>query len=271
MDVYLGLDLGQLTDFTAAAELERSLSIGERGWPERNSFGFPRYIFTCTAIRRYPLGTPYHEIVNHVVNQLKRPELQPSTRLVIDATGVGIGIEEMFRAALSASEVPCYAISITAGRGSSRVGPNRFHVSKMELVGATREALEAGRLKVPKELEHAATLARELQNFRVKITTASNETFEARSGMHDDLVLALALPVWLANQRPMEMYVDPDGPRPDQLPANAPHRLKVEAEERYALWLEENKFTRSQWERSRNPSAPQPGDPIDFNDPAHWT
>jgi hypothetical protein len=51
---------------------------------------------------------------------------------------------------------------------------------------------------------HAETLEMELQNFRVKITAAANETFEAwRERDHDDLVLALALAAWHAEKQPL--------------------------------------------------------------------
>ena len=42
------------------------------------------------------------------------------------------------------------------------------------------------------------TLAKEMQGFQVKITEAANETYEGRSGTHDDCVLAIALPAWYA-------------------------------------------------------------------------
>ena len=43
----------------------------------------------------------------------------------------------------------------------------------------------------------ANTLTSELLNFKVKITTVGNETFESwRERDHDDLVLALACALW---------------------------------------------------------------------------
>jgi hypothetical protein len=42
-------------------------------------------------------------------------------------------------------------------------------------------------------------MAKELQNFKVKITTAANETFGAwGDGQHDDPILSVALAIWLA-------------------------------------------------------------------------
>ena len=47
-------------------------------------------------------------------------------------------------------------------------------------------------------LAEAETLIRELQDFRIEFTAAGHLTFNARSGKHDDLVLALAIAVWRA-------------------------------------------------------------------------
>src|SRR4029077_3007312 len=59
--------------------------------------------------------------------------------------------------------------------------------------------LHEGRLKILRELDEAGTLVRELQDFRVEYNTTGHLTFNARSGRHDDLVLALAIAVWRAH------------------------------------------------------------------------
>jgi hypothetical protein len=57
-------------------------------------------------------------------------------------------------------------------------------------------------LQIAPALAHAETMEMELQNFRVKITAAANETFEAwRERDDDDLVLALA--AWNAEKQPL--------------------------------------------------------------------
>ena len=62
--------------------------------------------------------------------------------------------------------------------------------------------LQSGRLRIARELEHAETLQKELAAFRVKVTAAGNETFEARRERdHDDLVLAVALAAWLGERQ----------------------------------------------------------------------
>jgi len=72
-------------------------------------------------------------------------------------------------------------------------------VPKLTLVSRLQALLHQGRLKIHRELDEAETLARELKDFRVEYTAAGHLTFNARSGKHDDLVLALAIAVW----RPM--------------------------------------------------------------------
>jgi len=57
---------------------------------------------------------------------------------------------------------------------------------------------QAGRLKVAAELPAARLLVEELLNFRVKINVkTAHDSYEAwREGVHDDLVLAVALACW---------------------------------------------------------------------------
>ena len=54
---------------------------------------------------------------------------------------------------------------------------------------------------VSEELPLCKVLQKEMQAFSVKITTAGNESFEAwREKDHDDIVLAVALGVWLGER-----------------------------------------------------------------------
>jgi hypothetical protein len=50
-------------------------------------------------------------------------------------------------------------------------------------------------------------LVKELKAFKVTVTTAGHETFEAwRERDHDDLVLAVALAVWLSDRSPRGVF-----------------------------------------------------------------
>ncbi len=218
MDHFVGCDLGKLTDPTALSVMSRSLSINpESGLPEKTSRGDYAYRWECRAIKRYRLGTTYMAIVGDVLRVCSRLELQPRPRLVLDATGVGVAVVEMFTSALrDYPDIETHSITITSGESfsavpgltrSNLVARGQWRVAKTQLIGAIRAVLESRRFKVSKDpttgkpIEFAEVLVRELQNFRERITEAANMTYEARQGTHDDLVLATALPVWLGSQR----------------------------------------------------------------------
>jgi hypothetical protein len=92
-------------------------------------------------------------------------------------------------------------ITITGGQQVTRGSAGYRHVPKRDLVGALAVLLQTRRLRISRELRHAERLIEELQNFRVKITSAGNDTYSAwRESLHDDLVLALAVAVWLGER-----------------------------------------------------------------------
>ena len=90
---------------------------------------------------------------------------------------------------------------ITAGHAVTAGDDGSWHVAKKELVSRLQVLLQTRRLQIARALPDADLLVKELQNFRVKVTVAANEVFEAwREGQHDDLVLAVAIAVWLAER-----------------------------------------------------------------------
>jgi hypothetical protein len=56
-------------------------------------------------------------------------------------------------------------------------------------------------------LDEAQALAWELQDFRATASESGNCRFGARSGRHDDLVLALAIGAWWVNRPSAWTYV----------------------------------------------------------------
>jgi hypothetical protein len=120
---------------------------------------------------------------------------------VIDGTGVGRGVVDMFR---TSRDQVCRIVPVLITAGNKAAQENGYwHVPKKDLVSAVQILLQTGRLKIA-DVPERATLLAELQGFEVKITAAANATYGAwREGLHDDLVLALALAVWYA-QRPQQ-------------------------------------------------------------------
>lgn len=217
-DFYVGLDLGQKQDFTALAIVEcpvwvkASWGVGRAlpdGWQSPSEYhrtardefrrleyhrgGMPtKPTLQVRQLERFPRGTSYPDIVDQVAQLMRRSPLDYNTALLVDATGVGQPVVDQFRQA----GLRPLAVTITAGRDVTRDGDD-LHVPKRDLISATQVALQAGRLKIAEQLPEAATLVKELLNFKVKITTSANDTYGAwRENEHDDLVLALALATW---------------------------------------------------------------------------
>jgi hypothetical protein len=62
--------------------------------------------------------------------------------------------------------------------------------------------LHTGELKIAETIPDADALREELRDFRRHVSTAGRFTFEARTGRHDDLVLAVALALWHFTGKP---------------------------------------------------------------------
>jgi len=186
----IGLDLGQTKDFTALAVLEQTARADSSGLAP------PEY--ALRHLRRFPLGTPYTEIVPTVA-RLASSEPVREAPLIVDQTGVGRAVVDMLYQA-AGWVVP---VTITGGHAVTQVEDRSWHVPKKELVTSLQVIMQSRRLQIARSLPDAATLVRELQNFQVKITAAANETFGVwRDGQHDDLVLAVALAAWWGERNP---------------------------------------------------------------------
>ena len=84
-DYILGLDLGQTTDYSALAVLERPVESPSK-----------EVIYALRHLQRFPLGTPYTTIVPGVARIAAKPPLRGSP-LVVDQTGVGRPVVDMLR------------------------------------------------------------------------------------------------------------------------------------------------------------------------------
>ena len=185
---FLGLDLAQAQDYTALVVVERK-EFRYKAKPDE---------YHIRHLERPKLGTPYPAIVERVQNLLKSDQLWGRTALVVDKTGVGAPVVDMFRKA----GLRPVAITITGGNSVSKDGDG-YHVPRRDLVSTLQVLFQAGRLKVAAELPEARLLVEELLNFKVKINVkTAHDSYEAwREGIHDDLVLAVALACWYGERR----------------------------------------------------------------------
>jgi hypothetical protein len=217
----IGLDLGQASDPTAMAVLRVT------GSNHTDSEGEQLPKFDAVHLERFMLGTPYPEIVKRVVKlcaerrlhwEMDQENLTTTTferpKLVIDATGVGRAVVDLFIDAQPDAEV--IPLTITAGDEARQdrwgtSGVRGWWVPKKELVGAVQAGLQSGRLRFVAALELAETLKKELLAFKVKVSLAGNESFEAwRERDHDDLVLAVAMSTWVGSRPSQRAHWGPD-------------------------------------------------------------
>lgn len=176
-----GLDLGQAQDYTALSIIQ--VIDDDKQFKEHQL----RYI------ERFPLGTHYTTISEKVAKlMLDRLQVKDS-ELVVDATGVGKPVVEMLRR----NGLKPISVTITGGHEVNGSKYEGYNVPKRDLVSTLQILFQCQRLRIAEGLSHSKTLVEELLNFKAKITAKGNDTYEAwREGIHDDLVLAVALASW---------------------------------------------------------------------------
>jgi hypothetical protein len=212
MTFFLGLDLGQASDPTAIAILERfpipsekppaelTFRIPEGGipsahWPLTRSSGPPKPVaFHCRHLERLKLGTPYPAVADYVSELLDASTLKGRTELVVDATGVGRPVVDMLRQ----RGLEPVGITITGGDAVVSDLNGGWRVPKRDLVAAVQVLLQNKWLKFAESLPAVPDLVKEMLAFRVKIDplTAHDSYGAWREGAHDDLVLAVAVAAW---------------------------------------------------------------------------
>ena len=226
---YVGADLGQVADYTAVAVVERRpLPVPERALSPAQRLGLapsppahaPDHVSNVVHIERLR-NVSYVRQVERVGELLaalrdrrplrrdpltRREVVPPPVELVLDRTGVGRGVSDMFADA-HLPGVSVTPVTITSGAEAHPSPDGGWFCPKKDLVAAVAIALQARRLRVAPALPLATTLMEELKNFRVVFTATGHVRYEAggdvldwRSEAHDDLVLATALPLWWAER-----------------------------------------------------------------------
>jgi hypothetical protein len=196
----VGVDLGQSVDSTAVSVIHhtrtplQSWSITEA--KSANHYSVMKQdiceFFDVRHLERLPLGVPYPEQVQRVADIVARPPLRSGVEIVVDQTGVGAAVADLFdRAGLHPVRVV-----IGAGFEAVRHAERKWVVPKSELISGLDARLHAGELRIAKELSEATVLADELRDFRRLVSEAGRASYSARAGKHDDLVLSVAIALW---------------------------------------------------------------------------
>jgi hypothetical protein len=185
MGFVVGIDVGQVNDPTAVVVLQF-----EHG---------PEPVYQLGHAQRFQLGTDYLEIVERIVARLIAPPLR-SAMVAIDATGVGKPIVDLIRPKLPRG-TSFYPIWITGGI-SVGSDTGKLTVPKRDLITTTQLLLQNGRLRIAGGIPDSAALVEELLNYRVTISDAGHDSYGPwREQAHDDLVLALAVAAWTAENK----------------------------------------------------------------------
>lgn len=200
----VGVDLGQSNDPTAICVLEHAveptgdveIQHGRLGGPGR-LVEKAKVRFDVRHLERLELGTPYPEIADYVQNLLVRPPLYGEADLVLDETGVGRAVADIFEE----RGMSPIRVAITAGNDVTYQGGDRFHVPKTTLISGVDAKLHCGELRIAADLMDADALREEMREFQRRTSASGRSTFNAREGKHDDLVLATAIALWRAMQK----------------------------------------------------------------------
>ncbi len=189
---YIGLDLGQMRDFTAIAVVERAVLQGEyspvyRTWRKEVEL-------RLRHVERVPMGTPYPEVVERVAEVTRSPKLTGPIHLAADNTGVGAAVVDLLRDARPRGML--MPVTITGG-DTENLSEGVHRVPQRDLIVGLQVLLQRGGLRIAAELKDGPALLAELMDMQVKVSTARHEQYGVwREGKHDDLVFAVALACW---------------------------------------------------------------------------
>ena len=198
---YIGIDLGQRIDYTAIAVVERRQHV-LHGFDHLHWLQTTQKLPDEWAVRRLervPLGTPYTKVVDRLAELARHPKLLGHCRMVIDATGVGAPVVDMLKSA----DIGCEIVPVVFSAGAQESFDGKtWRVPKLDLLARLQMLFEQERIKVPRKLKESSALVRELLDIKAKPRPRGNVRIGADgAGQHDDLVMALALAVWMGRSR----------------------------------------------------------------------
>lgn len=207
------VDFGQRSDYTALTINQITTTPNDMREMAKDAMVQWRPKHELVDIRRWDLMTPYPQIVRDLRRMYDDPRITNYEKhLIIDVTGVGVAVNDTMRE--HKFEPTC--IYITSGHSwhveRVRGLGVQFNVPKRELCYKVAVIFDDGRIDICSELPLAKAMRDELLNFKVKITSSGNDTYEAwREGDHDDIVLSYAVGAWWVES----VYIPPSLTQPD--------------------------------------------------------
>jgi hypothetical protein len=197
----VGVDLGKSIDSTAIGIIHHTIQ-GTDKWilnherQTRREEAIQR--FDLVHLQRLPLGMNYVSQALAIGEIMQREPLKSAgAKLVVDQSGVGVGVVDL----MEANGLRPIRLQITAGAEETQEG--RIHrVAKTILISRLEAAMHAKELHVAAALSEADALREELKDFQRHVTASGANTWSARAGKHDDIVLATSYGIWWATSGP---------------------------------------------------------------------
>ncbi len=155
------------------------------------------------SLRTFPLGTPYADVIAHITELAQELRALPGVSgvdLAVDATGGGIPVVEYLRAARP--ECRINAVTITGGGVPTSTGSS-YSIPKRDLIARLQLMLEQDALRIGDHLPALGELRQQMRDFRLSYSRTGHDQYSARSGTHDDLILALCLAAWKSWKPPV--------------------------------------------------------------------
>jgi hypothetical protein len=196
----IGLDIGARHDRTA-------LSVLECRYRADTPHLFVRYM------KRLKLGILFADVASQtrkVVTLLRKEATKKGAKcditLLIDGSGVGEGVAQLVVSQLESEDVRI--VYITGGQTYKIEEGGIIHLSKSLLVSNLIGLFESHHIYLSKQSREMDALLDELASFEVKISEETgNESFNAKTGKYDDLVVSLGLAAWWGSyNRPARLF-----------------------------------------------------------------
>lgn len=223
--IFCGLDLGQSHDPTVLAVVEQRETYDIVGPVQAfpNAIRFLDWMYVLRQLKRFPLKTPYPEIVSTVSGIFRSPALSSSVLLrettgaerpvpykrriggpvlTVDATGVGKASFDFLKSA----QLNPIGIILTVGETIHPLA-GCIGVPKRDVVDSLRMLISTEKFRAVK-MPLYPYFRHELENFRMSISPTGRDTYAAASG-HDDLVLAVAIACWYAESQTKKTPTSP--------------------------------------------------------------
>ncbi|MFZ0011275.1 MAG: hypothetical protein WAL97_05150 [Halobacteriota archaeon] len=192
---FCGVDLGKRYDPSTVAIIEVQYDKGQRRY-------FVRYLHRFTLRMLYSdVATQLARLDEFLKAKAVEQRKKDSITWVLDTTGVGESVAELVETAMPLADIK--KVYITGGIKATVASDNynEIHLPKSQLVSTLVAAFDAKIIYLTRDSREIDAIIDELRNYEIHVSeNAGRETYGAKVGKHDDLITALGLAIWAAEE-----------------------------------------------------------------------